>query len=98
MPPVTDAVAETEIAIGQQHESSFTRSMSELAEALKQLALTQSSVDLPISTPKDQNSGPRFVIHLIRHAEVSFHIHYEESARRESHLTIQGRPQPRTSL
>jgi hypothetical protein len=73
MPPVTDPVVETEIAVWQQHESSFTRSMHELSEALKQLALTQPSVDLPLSTPKDQNSGPRVVIHLIRHAEVGFH-------------------------
>ena len=73
MPPVTDLLVEAETAVGKQHESDFTRSMRELAEALKQLALAQPSVDLPLSSSRDQDSGPRVVIHLIRHAEVSFY-------------------------
>jgi len=73
MPPVTDDAA-VDTAVAQQQESSFTRSMRELAEALKQQALSNPSVDRPLSTAKEQKSGPKVIIHLVRHAEADHNL------------------------
>ena len=70
MPPVTDDEA-VDTAVAQQQESSFTRSMRELADVLLQQGLAKPSVHSPLSTAKEQKSGQRVVIHLVRHAEVS---------------------------